>query len=562
VQVPRKRESLLAVEKTKSAPTMTTVKENIVENKPKMVQEVEQASRRQVPTVATPQKIPVLQEKPILNSAPVVPQNKQTMEAQTVPQTETRKKIEKEINYSQTASTPTKVTKTTKQKVNYQTSQAVASERNIQPTLTDVASEVPTTEAPQVAVTQAVSRKSVVSAVPATASTAIARSTSFDTPQAEMQLVKQTVAAAATSIRSSEEAVEKEVEFEVTKAAAGSVVQTQKAVTYQAEATTQVTVREVSSDVAPVEEFSPETQAAATTNIATSARSNTHVQSALSGSVASNVKVNISQDQDLPTSEQSKEFTQAEMTTNSGEAGDVEGKTIQTERISDGAAKATEFAEKASSRHDFRGIDSSATPTERKGTGMGEGGPQIMVDIPSGNMTNTQLFRLSGVIDGDIRGAFVTVNGSTQIAVVENGDLLADIALVKGINDISILAFNSGGGVGKKNFQLLYTPPQGVPTVVLESPENGRQGAKAGDPVIVEGRIDDVWITQAKLLLNNVPIPLKVKGGRFRRKIFLPETRVTTFRIMATGKNGQTGYSSLHTVLIGYDIDIQNPRPY
>jgi len=93
-------------------------------------------------------------------------------------------------------------------------------------------------------------------------------------------------------------------------------------------------------------------------------------------------------------------------------------------------------------------------------------------------------------------------------------------------------------------------PPQGVPIIILESPEDGIQRAKAGDPVIVEGRTDDQWLKEATLLLNRVPIPIKVKEGHFKLEILLPETRVTTFRIMARGRNGQTGYSSLHTVFI------------
>ncbi len=373
----------------------------------------------------------------------------------------------------------------------------------------------------------------------------------------DTQQTKQTTQAETT--RSMEQPVEKSVEFEVEKAAAEAVTQTEKAVTYQDKATTEVSVREV-SDLEPVEEFSPESQTAATSSISTSARSSTHVQNTMEESV---VEVDLSQNEDLPIADQSKTFTQADMTTDEGEEGDVEGKTIQTERITDGSATATAFASQASSRQDFRGIEPSAAPSERKGKdGSSKGGPEVSVNIPSGNMTNEQLFNLSGAIDGDMRGAFVTVNGSTQIAVVEDGQLMADITLVKGINEISVLAFNSGGGVGKRDFKLLYTPPQGVPTIVLESPENGKQGAKAGDPVIVEGEIDDHWITKAKLLLNGVPIALKVKKGHFKRKIYLPETRVTTFRIMATGRNGQTGYSSLHTVLIGYDIDIRNPRPY
>jgi hypothetical protein len=98
--------------------------------------------------------------------------------------------------------------------------------------------------------------------------------------------------------------------------------------------------------------------------------------------------------------------------------------------------------------------------------------------------------------------------------------------------------------------------------VVLESPQNGKQGVREGDPVIVSGTIDDRSVTRATLLLNGIPIKLKVIDGRFTKKVFMPNTRITTFRVMAQNKNSPPGYSALHTILAGYDIDIVNPRPY
>jgi hypothetical protein len=95
--------------------------------------------------------------------------------------------------------------------------------------------------------------------------------------------------------------------------------------------------------------------------------------------------------------------------------------------------------------------------------------------------------------------------------------------------------------------------------IILTSPVNGRQGARAGEPIIVKGTMNDKTIKAAQLLLNNAPIPIKVYLGRFRKKIFLPNTKVITFRVIAFGSNGIISYSSLHTVSIGEKIDIQNP---
>jgi hypothetical protein len=188
--------------------------------------------------------------------------------------------------------------------------------------------------------------------------------------------------------------------------------------------------------------------------------------------------------------------------------------------------------------------------------------PVIKAKLPSGNTTSDTLYRLRGEISGGVKQAFITINDVTQLVKVMNGNFEVEIALVKGVNEISILAFDASGGLGKQSLKLLYNPPVGVPVVKLVEPRNGKQGVKEGDPIIVSGTIDDNSITHATLYLNGIPIKMKVVNGIFKKKIFMPNSRVTTFRVMAQPKNSPPGYSALHTVLSGYDIDITNPRPY
>ena len=146
---------------------------------------------------------------------------------------------------------------------------------------------------------------------------------------------------------------------------------------------------------------------------------------------------------------------------------------------------------------------------------------------------------------------------------IVNGTFEADVALTQGINKITLLSFNCKGGVFKRPYQVLFSAPLGgVPIVKLESPQNGRQGIKEGDPIMVEGVIDDPSIDIVTLLMNKIPIQVKVQNGRFSRKVFMPAGRVATFRVMAKSKSGAVGYSALHTILVGYEIDILNPRPF
>jgi hypothetical protein len=193
----------------------------------------------------------------------------------------------------------------------------------------------------------------------------------------------------------------------------------------------------------------------------------------------------------------------------------------------------------------------------------GGSGVEIEVDLPAGSSTGQQLYLLTGNTDADVKTAFLTVNGTTQLVNVVGGSFVAEVALANGTNGLSITAFNGQGKMGVKSFQLIFTPPKGgIPVIRLQSPKNGRQGVKQGEAIIVEGTINDPSITKATLLLNRTPIPLEVKNGHFQKRINLPAGTIFLFRVMAQNQNGVRGFSPAHTVLAGSDIDILNPRPY
>ncbi len=207
----------------------------------------------------------------------------------------------------------------------------------------------------------------------------------------------------------------------------------------------------------------------------------------------------------------------------------------------------------------------SLSPLRELPTGSGSDASEVKIEanLPSGNITNRQLYRLIGSVGSDVATVFVTINDITQLVTVIDGTFIAEVALSKGVNNLKVMAFNGKGRIGNKTFQLIFNPPRGgIPTIYLESPENGRQGVKFGEPVLVEGTIDDLNIIKATLLINQTPIPLKVKNGHFRKEVTLPKGKIFVFRVMAKNKNGTRGFSPAHTVLSTHDIDILNPRPY
>lgn len=204
-------------------------------------------------------------------------------------------------------------------------------------------------------------------------------------------------------------------------------------------------------------------------------------------------------------------------------------------------------------------LDSLPNP-EKKLTESGT--IEIKANLPSGYITKEALYTLRGEIGSDVKRAFVTINDVTQMVTVKDGVFVAKVAMVEGINQVNVLAFSSKGEIGNKAYKILFQPQKAIPYIRLLAPENGLLGLREGDKVLVSGIINDKTIKHATLLLNNVQIKIKVKDGKFRHKIFLPGSRVNTFRISATGRNGMTGYSNMHTILIGADFDINNPRPY
>ena len=94
------------------------------------------------------------------------------------------------------------------------------------------------------------------------------------------------------------------------------------------------------------DEFSPESQEAVVTNIGSSARSATQVQSVDTEDITS-ARASVSAE--FPIADQEKGFTQAESTPEFDDEDDMENKTIRTGRITDGVAPQTRLASRLSS---------------------------------------------------------------------------------------------------------------------------------------------------------------------------------------------------------------------
>ncbi len=193
----------------------------------------------------------------------------------------------------------------------------------------------------------------------------------------------------------------------------------------------------------------------------------------------------------------------------------------------------------------------------------------ITVNLPVENKATDRRFVLSGRVRPNVESAILTINDdNAKILRLYSEEYFVTVAtLSKGLNKFTIVVLTHEGKMGVKTFQLLYQPPLNAPVIVLYSPENGQQGVKAGDTILVEGLISDQNIKTATLYLNKTPINLMVTNGEFKTEVQAPNNKITTLQVRALGKKGVYGYSAQHTVLTGYGYEIpvmhgKNPRPY
>ncbi len=166
-------------------------------------------------------------------------------------------------------------------------------------------------------------------------------------------------------------------------------------------------------------------------------------------------------------------------------------------------------------------------------------GPSVTITSPRPGRTN----RLSQVITGTVsdsraRKATITVNNEAKVISVERGSFEAVVALSKGRNTVTVMAFDMEGNVGKDSITLDYSESSEGPPVNIISPRDGQVFDVSERSVVnVKGTVCDQEIKKAKLIFNGNPMDITVNRGFFDQKVALVEEQNTVL-VEAVSANG------------------------
>ena len=188
--------------------------------------------------------------------------------------------------------------------------------------------------------------------------------------------------------------------------------------------------------------------------------------------------------------------------------------------------------------------------TERNvGPGKGKGlagnlGPRVTIVTPTTGRTR----RLTQVVKGTVsnRGtkkAVLTVNTDSRVISVDNGSFESVVALGKGRNTVSVMAFDQDGNVGKDTITLDYDTPTSGSPIVITTPKDGQVFDVSEMSVIaVKGTIGDQDIKRAKLIINGNPTDIVVNRGYFQQGVALVQER-DTLVVEAVSADGEVSRS-------------------
>jgi len=174
---------------------------------------------------------------------------------------------------------------------------------------------------------------------------------------------------------------------------------------------------------------------------------------------------------------------------------------------------------------------------------------------PSGGLADKPVFKLNGVLgDSGFVSANVFINGVAQLATVgEDGTFTSVLPLKSGINEIQIYAVSPKGKRSEKRIQLWLPPGKFTnKKIYITKPENGVI-LRQNDLLVVKGSIEDKYLRNATLYVNDIPRTISVRDGEFEQEVAVEGFHTCKFRVEAKTSKGEIYSSHEVTVLISSD---------
>jgi len=171
-------------------------------------------------------------------------------------------------------------------------------------------------------------------------------------------------------------------------------------------------------------------------------------------------------------------------------------------------------------------------------------GPRVAIISPKSGPTKQLSQVVKGTVsDARLRKATLAVNSDSRVISVENGAFEATVALVKGRNVVTVMAYDADGNAGKDSVTLDYAEPTSGMPVTIVSPRDGQVfDVSERSTIIVKGTVGDHDIKRAKLILNGNPMDIAVSDGRFAQQVALVQEQNTVL-VEAVGKTGDVSRS-------------------
>jgi len=181
-------------------------------------------------------------------------------------------------------------------------------------------------------------------------------------------------------------------------------------------------------------------------------------------------------------------------------------------------------------------------------------GPKVRIITPVSGDTETMAQTVSGTVSGArVDKVTLAVNNDSRVVSVDKGRFNASVALFKGRNIITVMAFDGEGNVGKDFVTLNYKAPESDVLVKITEPRDGQvYDLSDASTIIVRGTLSDKTVRHAKLVLNGHPKDIVVRSGRFEQEVALVSERNRLFVEASTqgGKPTTSGEVNFSTVNI------------
>jgi hypothetical protein len=172
--------------------------------------------------------------------------------------------------------------------------------------------------------------------------------------------------------------------------------------------------------------------------------------------------------------------------------------------------------------------------------GIGFGGLTIRLDGARSRTTEQPTAMVSGrIVLGTAPRIVLQVNDGSRDITADGRTFQAPATLKPGPNVVRVIASDGEGHESEDVVSIEYRPPLANSVIVLTSPQDGHTLTASDVPIVVmEGEVDNPYVTRVRLVANDRRITVPVVDRRFRQVIPVLEPLVRLRAEIADAPDG------------------------